>query len=79
MTFVVGEKGRVKNKMTIDIEKRKKELVLMLDELELDIETLQNNILKLRTDMVNVDESTDLKKFDEEYDLERNLKYIRLY
>ena len=36
--------------MTIDIEKRKKEIVVMLNKLELDIKTLQDNILRLRTD-----------------------------
>lgn len=65
--------------MAIDIEKRKAELAVMLDELESDIETLQNNIMQFRLGMPNVDENTDLKKFDEEHDLERNLKYIRLY
>lgn len=65
--------------MMIDIEKRKKEVVVMLDKLELDIKTLQDDILRLRTDIANVDENTDLKKFDEEHNLERNLKYIRLY
>lgn len=63
----------------IDIEKRKKEVAVMLNKLELDIKTLQNDILRLRTDIANVDENTDLKKFDEEHNLERNLKYIRLY
>lgn len=65
--------------MMIDIEKRKKEVAVMLDKLELDIKTLQDDILRLRTDIANVDENTDLKKFDEEHNLERNLKYIRLY
>lgn len=71
------EKGRTA--MMIDIEKRKKEVAVMLDKLELDIKTLQDDILRLRTDIANVDENTDLKKFDEEHNLERNLKYIRLY
>lgn len=65
--------------MMIDIEKRKKEVAVTLDKLELDIKTLQDDILRLRTDIANVDENTDLKKFDEEHNLERNLKYIRLY
>ena len=69
------EKGRTA--MMIDIEKRKKEVAVMLDKLELDIKTLQDDILRLRTDIANVDENTDLKKFDEEHNLERNLKYIR--
>lgn len=63
----------------IDIEKRKKEITVTLDKLELDIKTLQDDILRLRTDIANVDENTNLKKFDEEHNLERNLKYIRLY
>lgn len=65
--------------MMINVEKRKNELAVMLDELESDIETLQNNILMFRMNMANVDENTDLGKFDDEHDLERNLKYIRLY
>ena len=65
--------------MMINVEKRKNELAVMLDELESDIKTLQNNILMFRMDMANVDENTDFEKFDEEHNLERNLKYIRLY
>ena len=64
--------------MAIDIEKRKTELSVMLDELEADIKTLQNNIMKFRLAMANVDEHTDLKKFDDDYDVERGLNYIRL-
>ena len=63
----------------VDIEKRKNALAVMLDELESDIKTLQNNIMMFRMDMANVDENTDFGKFDDEHDLERNLKYIRLY
>ena len=65
--------------MMINVEKRKNELAVMLDELESDIKTLQNNIMMFRMDMANVDENTDFEKFDDEHDLERNLKYIRLY
>lgn len=65
--------------MMINVEKRKNELAVMLDELESDIKTLQNNIMMFRMDMANVDENTDLGKFDDKHDLERNLKYIRLY
>ena len=64
--------------MAIDIEKRKMELAVMLDELEADIKTLQNNIMKFRLAMANVDEHTDLKKFDDDYDVERGLNCIRL-
>ena len=65
--------------MAIDIEKRKMELAVMLDELEADIKTLQNNIMKFRLALANVDENTDLKKFDDDYDVERGLNCIRLY
>ena len=65
--------------MAIDVEKRKTALPVMLNELESDIATLQNNILMFRADMANVDENTDFGKFDDEHDLERNLNYIRLY
>lgn len=65
--------------MMIDIEKRKTELAIMLDELEEDIKTLQNNIMKFRLALANVDENTDLKKFDDDYDVERGLNCIRLY
>ena len=64
--------------MKIDIEKRKTELAVMLDELEADIKTLQNNIMKFRLALANVDKNTDLKKFDDDYDVERGLNYIRL-
>lgn len=64
--------------MMIDIEKRKMELAVILDEIEADIKTLQNNIMKFRLAMANVDENTDLNKFDDDYDVERGLKYIRL-
>ena len=64
--------------MAIDIEKRKMELAVMLDELEADIKTLQNNIMKFRLALANVDENTDLKKFDYDYDVERGLNCIRL-
>ena len=64
--------------MMIDIEKRKMELAVMLDELESDIKTLQNNIMKFRLALANVDENTDLKKFDDDHDVERGLNCIRL-
>lgn len=63
----------------IDVEKRKKELHIILAELERDIETLQANISKLREDMDSVNTETDLAAFDEQHDLERGLKHIELY
>lgn len=63
----------------VDVEKRKKELHVILAELERDIETLQANISKLREDMDGVNTETDLAEFDEAHDLERGLKHIELY
>ena len=63
----------------VDVEKRKKELHVILAELEQDIETLQANISKLREDMDTVNTETDLAAFDEEHDLERGLKHIELH
>ena len=63
----------------VDVEKKKKELHVILAELERDIETLQANISKLREDMDSVNTETDLEAFDEQHDLERGLKHIELY
>ena len=63
----------------VDVEKKKKELHVILAELERDIETLQANISKLREDMDSVNTETDLAAFDEQHDLERGLKHIELY
>lgn len=63
----------------VDIEKRNRELHVILDEIEQDIETLQANISKLREDMDSVNTETDLAAFDEQHDLERGLKHIELY
>ena len=63
----------------VDIEKRKRELPVILAELERDIETLQANISKLREDMDSVNTETDLDAFDEAHDLEHGLKHIELY
>ena len=69
----------VTNNDMVDVEKRKKELHVILAELERDIETLQANISKLREDMNEVNTETDLAAFDEAHDLERGLKHIELY
>ena len=63
----------------VDIEKRSRELRVILAEIERDIETLQANISKLREDMDGVNTETDLAEFDEAHDLERGLKHIELY
>ena len=63
----------------VDVEKRKAELRVILAEIERDIETLQENISKLREDMDGVNTEMDLVAFDEAHDLERGLKHIELY
>lgn len=63
----------------VDVEKKKAELRVILAEIERDIETLQENISKLREDMDWVNTETDLVAFDEAHDLERGLKHIELY
>lgn len=52
----------------VDIEKRTRELRVILAEIERDIETLQANISKLRDDMDGVNTETDLAAFDEAHD-----------
>ena len=63
----------------VDVEKMKKELHVILAELERDIETLQANISKLREDMDSVNTEMDLATFDKAHNLEHGLKHIELY
>ena len=63
----------------VDIEKRKRELRVILAEMERDIETLQANISKARKDIDAVNTETDIEEFVEEHDLECGLKHIELY
>lgn len=65
--------------MTIDLERRKGELRLILAEIERDIETLRANISKFREDMDSVNTETDIAAFDEAHNLENGLKHINLY
>lgn len=63
----------------VDIEERKRELRVILAEIERDIETLQVNISKVRKGVDAVNTETDIEAFVEEHDLERGLKHIELY
>ena len=63
----------------VDIEKRKRELRVILAEMERDIETLQANISKARKDIDAVNTETDIEECVEEDDLECGVKHIELY
>ena len=65
--------------MATDFEKKKEEIRSILDGIEKEAETLLENIAKFRKDLDDVDEKTDPEAFDAAHDLERGLKYIRLY
>lgn len=63
----------------MDIEKKKAELFAILAELDDEIQTLSDRIIKAREDLANVYTVDDAKRFDENCDLEKGLKYIRLF
>ena len=64
------------------IKEKKIEVLKAIQEVEDDIVTLQNNIEKAKIYLNSMsDESTieDIKKFDNEYDVENGLKHIELF
>ena len=63
----------------MDIEKQRDELLANLAELDADIQTLSDRIIKAREDLVNIYTVDDAKRFDENCDLEKGLKHIRLF
>ncbi len=63
----------------IDIEKRKEKLYTFLAELEQDIKILQDNILKIKEDVKDINSKEELKMFADEVDLECGLKHIELF
>lgn len=63
----------------MNIEKKKDELLAVLAELDAEIKTLSDRIAKAREDLANVYTMDDAKRFDENCDLEKGLKYIRLF
>lgn len=63
----------------MDIEKKKGELLAILAELDAEIQTLSDRIAKAREDLANVYTVDDVKRFDENCDLEKGLKYIQLF
>lgn len=63
----------------MDIEKRRNEMLAILTELDAQIRILSDRIAKAREDLANVYTVDDAKRFDENCDLEKGLKYIRLF
>lgn len=63
----------------IDVKQKKAELYAFLAELEQDIETLQDNILKVKEDIKNINSEEELITFADEADIEYGLNHIELY
>ena len=63
----------------IDVEKKKEELYTFLVELEQDIKILQDNILKVKEDVKDINSEEELMMFADEADIEYGLKHIELY
>lgn len=63
----------------IDVKQKKEELYAFLAELELDIKILQDNILKVKEDVKDINSEEELMMFADEADIEYGLKHIELY
>ena len=63
----------------IDVKQKKEELYAFLAELELDIKILQDNILKVKEDVKDINSEEELMMFADETDIEYGLKHIELY
>lgn len=63
----------------MDIEKKRNEMLAILEELDAEIQLLSNRIAKAREDLANVYTEDDAKRFDENCDLEKGLKHIQLF
>ena len=63
----------------MNIEKKRNEMLAILAELDAEIRILSDRIAKAREDLANVYTVDDAKRFDENCDLEKGLKYIRLF
>ena len=63
----------------IDIEKRKERLYTFLADLEQDMKILQDNILKIKEDVKDINSEEELRMFADEVDLECGLKHIELF
>ena len=63
----------------IDVKQKKEELYAFLAELELDIKILQDNILKVKEDVKDINSEEELIMFADEADIEYGLNHIELY
>ena len=66
----------------MNIKNKKKELLLSLNQLEYEIKILECNITKFKIAMSKLPDEIskeELANFDEEFDLEKDLKIIKLF
>lgn len=63
----------------MDVEKRRDELLSILEELDAELQTLSDHVAKAREDLADVHTVDDAKRFDESHDLEKGLKLIQLF
>lgn len=63
----------------MDIEERKRQTLKLVELLEEDIETLQNNIRRLKEILPEIKTEEDAKRFASEFDVEKGLKTIELF
>ena len=63
----------------MDVEKRRAEMFVILEELDAEIQILSDRIAKAREDLANVYTMDDAIRFDENCDLEKGLKHIQLF
>lgn len=63
----------------MDVEKKRDELLSILEELDAELQTLSDRVAKAREDLANVHTEDDAKRFDENHDLEKGLKHIQLF
>ena len=63
----------------MDVEKKRDELLSILDELDAELQILSDRIAKAREDLANVYTEDDARRFDENCDLEKGLKHIQLF
>ena len=63
----------------MDIEKRRAEMFVILEELDAEIQILSDRIAKAREDLADVYTVDDAKRIDDNCDLEKGLKHIQLF
>ena len=63
----------------IDVKQQKAELYTFFAELEQDIETLQDNIAKIKEVVKDINSEGELIMFADEADIECGLKHIELF